>query len=101
MLSIARQIQSHTRGFQNGVGTTLMSPSVLLIVSLLSLYLLGALILWNCHRGQKTETILITEVPFALQEGQTILGVIDNTEIIYFCIGEIGKHVHDEEDTVE
>jgi hypothetical protein len=78
-----------------------MSPSVLLIVSLLSLYLLGALILWNCHRGQKTETILITEVPFALQEGQTILGVIDNTEIIYFCIGEIGKHVHDEEDTVE
>jgi hypothetical protein len=82
-----------------------MSPSVLLIVSLLSLYLLGALILWNCHRGQKTEAALITnpstEAPFALQEGQTILGAIDNTEIIYFCIGEIGKHVHDEEDTVE
>jgi hypothetical protein len=80
-----------------------MNPGVLLIVCLLSLYLLATMILWHCHRGQKTEATLIaelmTEVPFALQVGQTILGVMDTTKLTCFCIGNIEEHVHDEEDT--
>jgi len=82
-----------------------MNPGVLLIVCLLSLYLLAILIFWNGYRGQKTEatliTELITEVPFALQEGQTILGVMDTTKLTCFCIGTIEEHVHDEEDTIQ
>ena len=36
------------------------------------------------------------EIPFALQEGQTILGVMDTADIICFCVGEIEEHVHEE-----
>ena len=90
---------------QNGVGTMLINPNVLLIVCLLSLYLLATLLLWHCHRGQKTEATLITaliaEVPFALQKGQTILGVMDTTKMTCFCIGNIEEHIHDEEDAVQ
>ena len=79
----------------------LMSPGVLLIVCLFSWYLAAMLIFWYGLREQTTEATLITEVPFALQEGQTILGVMDTAEITCFCIGEIEEHVHDEEETIK
>ena len=55
------------------------------------------------HRALQAarETPLGTAVRFVLREGQTILGVMDTTEMTCFCIGEIEDHVHDEEDTIK
>jgi len=82
-----------------------MHPGVLLIICLLSLYLFTTLVLWNSRSEKKPDVIAITEmitvVPFALQEGQTILGVMDTAKITCFCIGQMEEHVHDEEDTIE
>jgi hypothetical protein len=78
-----------------------MNPGTLLLVSLLSLFLAAMLMFWYCLWKQKREATPSTEVCFALQEGQTILGVMDKTALICFCIGEIEEHVHDEEDTVK
>jgi hypothetical protein len=82
-----------------------MQPSVVLVIYLATLYILSMVIFWHSLRGQKTTatqmTELIAEVPFALQEGQTILGVMDTTKITCFCIGQIGEHVHDEEETIQ
>jgi hypothetical protein len=59
------------------------------------------LIYWNCLRGQKIQEPLGTDVRFTLREGETILGVMDTTEITCFCIGKTEEHVHDEQDTVK
>jgi hypothetical protein len=56
---------------------------------------------WNCLRGQKILEPLGTDVRFTLREGETILGVMDTTEITCFCIGKTEEHVHDEQDTVK
>ena len=78
-----------------------MNPGALLLVSLLSLFLAAMLMFWYCLWKQKTEATPSTEVWFALQEGQTILGVMDKTEMTCLCIGKSEKHVHEEEDTVK
>ncbi len=78
-----------------------MKPGVLLLVSLLSLYCAVMLIFWQSLWSQKKKEPLRTEVRFVLREGQTILGVMDTTEMTCFCIGEIEDHVHDEEDTIK
>ena len=78
-----------------------MKPGVLLLVSLLSLYCVAMLIFWQSLWRQKREAPLGTAVRFVLREGQTILGVMDTTEMTCFCIGEIEDHVHDEEDTIK
>jgi hypothetical protein len=75
-----------------------MHPGVLLLVCLLSLYLAAMVIFWQCLRGHKREEPLETEGRFTLREGQTILGVMDTTERICFCIGKMEDHVHHEED---
>ncbi len=77
-----------------------MHPGVLLIVCLLALYLWAMLMFWHCRRGHKREEPLGAEVRFALREGQTILGVMETTEITCFCLGKMEEHVHEEEDTV-
>jgi hypothetical protein len=71
-----------------------------LMVSLVALYLVAMLVMWRSLRVQRIEDTPNTEVPFALQEGQTIIGVMDTTDIMCFCIGKIEEHVHDEEDTI-
>jgi len=73
-----------------------MSPNTELITSLLSWYFSVMLIYWYSSRRQDTEPKLIPEIPFALQEGQTILGVMDTADIICFCVGKIEEHVHEE-----
>jgi hypothetical protein len=78
-----------------------MEPGGLLIVSLLTWYLAVMVIYWCSIGGQKTEAPVGMEVRVALREGQTILGVMDTTQSTCFCVGEIGEHVHDEEDTVQ
>ncbi len=77
-----------------------MNPGVLLLVCLLLLYLSAIWFLWSSMPGQNTEATPSTEVPFALREDQTILGVMDKTERMCFCIGEIEEHVHGE-DTIK
>jgi len=78
-----------------------MKPGVLLLVALLSLYCAAMLIFWQSLWSQKREEPLGTEVRLVLREGQTILGVMDTTEMTCFCIGEIEEHVHDEEETIK
>ena len=78
-----------------------MEPGVLLIVSLLSWYGVVMVIYWCAARRQKTEAPADIAVCFALREGQTILGVMDTTQSTCFCIGEIGEHVHDEENKTQ
>jgi len=77
-----------------------MEPGVLLIVSLLSWYLVVMVMYWRAVERQKTEAPAGMEVRFALREGQTILGVMDTTQRTCFCVGEMGEHVHDEENTL-
>jgi hypothetical protein len=76
-----------------------MQPGVLLMVCLLSLYLAAMLIFWHCLRGHKREELLGMEGRLALRAGQTILGVMDTTEMMCFCIGKMEEHVHHQEDT--
>jgi hypothetical protein len=78
-----------------------MTAGTFLIIYLALLYLGAMLVMWRCLRGQKLEPTPSMEVGFALQEGQTILGVMDKTKTMYFCIGKTEHHVHDEEDTTK
>jgi hypothetical protein len=64
-----------------------------LMVYLGTLYVVAMLVMWYCLQGQRRERTPPMQVPFALTEGQTILGVMDTTEIMCFCIGELENHV--------
>ena len=75
--------------------------NVAVIVYLVTLYCVAMLVMWYTLRGHRIERPPSVEVPFALKEGQTILGVMDTTEILCFCIGKIEHHVHEEEDAIE
>ena len=77
-----------------------MTMGVLLIVYLLALCLVSMLVMWRSLRGQRRAPTPRPKGRFALQEGQTILGVMDTTETMFFCIGPREEYVHDEEDTV-
>ena len=74
-----------------------MPLGVCLIMYVLALYIGAMLCLLHCLRGQKSGTPLVTEVPFALTEGQTILGVGDTTQGMDFYIGDYvtDEHYHD------
>ena len=76
-----------------------MQPGVLLMGCLLALYLAAMVMFWHGLRGHKSEEPLGTEGRFTLRAGQTILGVMDTTEMMCFCIGTSEEHVHPEEDT--
>ena len=82
-----------------------MQPGIVLILYLGTIYILAMVIFCQCVSRKKTPIILITEqiveVPFVLQEGQTILGVMDTAKITCFCVGNFEEHVHDEEEELE
>jgi hypothetical protein len=65
-----------------------MSLGVCLIIYLLALYIGTMLCLRHYLRGQTTETPLVTEVRFALREGQTIVGGGETTQGMDFYIGD-------------
>jgi hypothetical protein len=65
-----------------------MPVGLLLILYVLALYIGAMLFLWHYLRGLKTATLFVTEVPFALKEGQTIVGIGDTTQGIDFYIGD-------------
>jgi len=71
-----------------------MQPGVVLIVYLATLYILAMIIFWHCLGGQQPKESLVTAVPFALKEGQTILGVEDTTQGIDFSIGDYVRDEH-------
>ena len=74
-----------------------MQPGVMLIVYLATLYILAMVIFWHCLWGQKPQEPVVTDVPVALQEGQTILGVEETTQGIDFYISDYvrDEHYHD------
>ena len=76
-----------------------MQPGVLLMVCLLSLYLVAMVMFWDCLRGHKSDEPLGTEGRLTLRAGQTILGVMDTTEMRCFCLGMSEEHVHQEKET--
>jgi len=76
-----------------------MQPGVLLMGCLLSLYLMAMVIFWGCLRGHQKEEPLRMEGRLTLRAGQTILGVMDTTEMMCFCLGTSEEHVHQEKDT--
>ncbi len=76
-----------------------MQPGVVLIVYLAILCILAMVIFWHCLGGHKPKEPLGTEVPWTLRAGQTILGVMETSEMRCFCLGKMEEHVHDEEDT--
>ena len=71
-----------------------MQPGVMLIVSLATLYILAMVIFWHCLGGQQPKEPLVTAVPFALKEGQTILGVAETPQGIDFSIGDYVRDEH-------
>jgi class 3 adenylate cyclase len=71
-----------------------MPLGVFLIIYLLTLYLVAMLVLWHYHRGQKTASPLEPEVRFALNAGQTIVGVGDTAQGIDFYIGDYVTDEH-------
>ena len=76
-----------------------MQPGLLLIACLLTWYLVAMLMFWRGLRGHQKAEPLRMEGRFTLREGQTILGVMDTSEMMCFCIGQSEEHVHQEEDT--
>jgi hypothetical protein len=71
-----------------------MPPGVMLMVSLAALYILAMGIFWQCLWGQQPQEPVVMEVPFALQAGQTILGVDDTTQDMHFAIGDYVREEH-------
>jgi len=56
------------------------------VVYLASLYSITILAIWYFIGRYRIERLPRKEERFVLQEGQTILGVIDTKKTLYFCI---------------
>jgi hypothetical protein len=67
------------------------------MVSLVLWYLIALLVVWRCLRGHQHAPTPRTAVAFALQEGQTILGVMDKRKTMCFCIGTTQHSGYEEE----
>lgn len=76
---------------------TPVTTGAFLGVYLAVLYLVAMLVLWRCLWRHPLEPTPHTEVGFALQAGHTILGVMDTTTTMCFCIGTTEHAVHEEE----
>jgi hypothetical protein len=64
-----------------------VTQSGMTILFLLGIYFVTMLILWYYTWTYRKPPTPKTEVPFALFEGQTILGVMDTQKSIRFCVG--------------
>ena len=71
-----------------------MQSGVVLIVYLATLYIVAMVIFWHCLWGQKPQEPVVTEVPFALKAGQTILCVEETTQGIHFSLGDYVRDEH-------
>ena len=70
-----------------------MTIGVVVIMYLVTMCCVAMLFIWQYYRAGRKEPTRSKEVRFALEEGQTILGVMDRRGRMYFCIG---KNVMDE-----
>ena len=64
-----------------------MTAGGMVLMYLLGMSSVTMLLLWYYTREYRKEYTPQIEVPFALFEGQTILGVMDARRGMYFCIG--------------
>jgi hypothetical protein len=64
-----------------------MTAGGMVLIYLLGMYGVTMLLLFYYTREYRKEYTPRIEVPFALFEGQTILGVMDSQKGIRFCIG--------------
>jgi hypothetical protein len=58
-----------------------MQPGVLLMMALLAWYLAAMLLFWYALREPHPTKRQAMEIPFALKEGQTILGIEDRPTV--------------------
>jgi hypothetical protein len=65
-----------------------MHPSGWLMVYLLALYIAAMVMFWHGKAGQQPEAPLETAGRLALQEGQTIVGVVDTVQGMAFAISD-------------
>jgi hypothetical protein len=79
----------------------LLDMDLLTIIGIAVVYTVLILSVAKCVPQRSTaEGMVPAEIDFVLHKGQTIIGVMDTTEIMCFCVGQVKEHVHDEEDTV-
>jgi hypothetical protein len=74
-----------------------VTAGMFLMSSLAIWYLISMLVMWRCLRGHKLAPPPRAEVAFALQEGQTIIGVMDKRQTICFCIGTMEQYVYEDD----
>ena len=70
-----------------------MHPSGWLMVYLLAWYIAAMVMFWHGKAGQQPEARLETAGRLALQEGQTIVGVVDTVQGMAFALSD---YVRDE-----
>ena len=63
-----------------------MTIDIGVVVYLAALYAITMLVVWYTIGRYRIERLPRQEERFVLQEGQTILGVIDTKRTLYFCI---------------
>jgi len=67
------------------------------IVYVVSLYGITMLVVWSVIGRYRSERVPRTDERFVLQEGQTIVGVMDTKKTLYFCIAtDVGGEERDE-----
>ena len=81
-------VLASTRKLHQGRGRTSMHPSGWLMVYLLSLYIAAMVMFWHCKAGQQPEARLETAGRLALQEGQTIVGVVETVQGMAFALSD-------------
>ena len=64
-----------------------MQPSTVLMLYLAIFYLLAMVVFYCCLQEQKPKELRVTDIFFALKEGQTILGVEETSQGVTFYVG--------------
>ena len=65
-----------------------MTIGIAVTIYSVTIFCVAMLFLWRYFRVQRIERARIQEARFALEEGQTILGVVKTRRRMYFWIGE-------------
>jgi hypothetical protein len=71
-------------------------PGIVALGCLFALYWVTMFILWYWTQPYRIPPIPRRDEPFVLLEGQTILGVIQKRNKLYFCVADV-KNIKDYE----
>ena len=66
-----------------------MTPGVVALLCLFALFCVTTLLLWYWTQPHRTQPIPRRDETFVLLEGQTILGVIQKRNRLYFCVADV------------